>query len=322
MSGHLEKAWAKGGLLPILLAPLTLLYWIAWQLYRLPFTLGIKKPEQPHQPIICVGGLVAGGAGKTPVVIHIADVIQDLGHSVVITNPGYRSPKYVEPALSESGALDPTEWGDESALIRRLRPEIPIVSGKNRVVQAQLIEEHFPNAVMLMDDGFQHLELDKTVSIVLDQAESANKMMIPSGPYREPRSAGRARADELIPGRFHVETAPLALRNPDGSSAQIPAKAYALCAIGRPERFFDSLSSQGVDLVKTTELPDHDDLADGNLFDAFEPVLPVIVTAKDWVKLEGRTDFAKVNLLIAEHSVTIEPAAQFAEWLESQLKDV
>jgi tetraacyldisaccharide 4'-kinase len=307
------------GAAALLASPLSLLYWTAWQAYWLPFRLGLRRPKKPHTPIICIGSLLAGGAGKTPVTVHLIDVLESKGYKTVLAASGYRSPHYKNPAAAPDGELDPREWGDEPALIRSLRPQVPIVIGKDRVRLAEIIQERWPDHVMLMDDGFQHLELEKDLTIVLDPDEVTNNLMLPAGPYREPRKAGRSRADVIFPGEFTIETQPTRFIDPDGVEVPTPEEAQVICAIGRPSRFVKSLETAGVAIRGLKTLPDHDPLNEGNLFSSFEPEIPVVVTGKDWVKLRHRKDLAGWTILSASHDVSIAPASRFDRILNRSL---
>jgi tetraacyldisaccharide 4'-kinase len=157
--------------------PLAGLYALGWMSYELMYKLGIKRPQQPHSPIVCIGNLRVGGSGKSPVVIHVAQVLQGQGREVVIGCNGYRSPRQEGASLAPAGPLDPREWGDEPAMIREALPDVPLVVGRKRVDAAALVAAHHPGAVLLMDDGFQHLPLRKDVSIVLDPERPVNSFL-------------------------------------------------------------------------------------------------------------------------------------------------
>ncbi len=291
------------------LTPLSWLYAGGWQAYLWIYRLGIKKAAEPHRPVLCVGNLQAGGSGKSPLVRHLVDVLQEMGHEVVISCSGYGAPRAEAASLAPEGDLDAAEWGDEPAMLRSQLPDVPLVVGRRRVLAAALVHEHHPAAVMLMDDGFQHLPLKKTVSLVLDPSDPPNRRCLPAGPYREPWR-NRSRADAVLPGRFRIVEEGPWLDEP------WPERFAVLCALGQPSRFLASLPHPP---EETHLLPDHDPLTAGTLFDAMDPALPVVVTAKDWAKLRARKDLAGRTILVARHAVRVEPAEPFREWLAERL---
>jgi len=169
----------------------------------------------------------------------------------------------------------------------------------------------------VMDDGFQHLPLQKHLILLLDPDKPKNRLCLPAGPYREPRW-NRSRADEVLPGRFQVKAEPLQLITPDGHQRVFPKEFAALCALGQPQRFIDALPAAPKTKIL---LPDHDPLDAGTLLERLPQDRPTIVTAKDWVKLRERPDVGTREFLIARHSVRVEPEAEFRAWLGAELDE-
>ncbi|MGV3613705.1 MAG: tetraacyldisaccharide 4'-kinase [Fimbriimonas sp.] len=310
-----SEAWsarlARGALLP-----LSGLYALGWEAYLATYRVGFKKARAPHSPVVCVGNLVSGGSGKSPVTLHVAEILRQMGRKVVVSASGYGSPRAEAATLAPEGPLSAREWGDEPAMIRWLLPDVPLVVGRRRVLAAQLVHEHHPNAVMLMDDGFQHLPLRKDLSLVLDDPNPPNRWCLPAGPYREGRW-NRRRADLVLPDRFRIETEPVRFLRPDGAEVPRPPNPAALCALGQPERFFAAVGAPEPRIA----LPDHDPMDAGTLLERLPPDRPTVVTAKDWVKLRERADIGGREILIARHAVRIEPAADFRAWLASRLNE-
>lgn len=295
------------------LTPLSWLYAAGWLGYLGIYRMGLKRAKKPHTPILCVGNLVTGGSGKSPVTLHLADVLGELGFSVVIGASGYGSPRAEAASVAPSGELAATEWGDEPAMFRWLRPDVPLIVGRRRVLAAELCAHHFPGSVLLMDDGFQHLPLRKDISFILDPESPQNSHCLPAGPYREPRFC-RSRADLVLPDRFRVENGPIRL------SREVQ-RAQLLCALGQPDQFRVSVEAAGVEIVKFERRPDHDPLTDTELWSGFRSDLPVIVTAKDWVKLRSRGSESAPEIIVAQRDVRIEPATEFRTWLRARLDE-
>ena len=300
-----------------LLWPASLIYSLGWSVYQLWYRLGFKRPYRASCKVVCIGNFTAGGTGKTPTVIFVAKCLQELGYSVVIGCSGYGSPQSVNATVAPMGMLRAPEWGDEPAELRHALPGVPLIVGRARVTAAQLCESEFPDAVLLMDDGFQHMPLAKDLTIVLDPP-TPHPLTFPAGPYREPRRSGRRRADLVLPSDdFQVVFSDLVFSGTGGQSAGTPTEARVITAIGRPELFRAALESSGVALAEFSALPDHDEL---NIDLAKEGGdIPWVVTRKDWVKLSAYTDITKAKVVIANRSATIEPFEAFQKWLKIKL---
>lgn len=321
---RIENLWFGQGWRPfigrILLLPLTALYSLAWQVYLLIYRCRIKRASVSHPRVVCIGNLTAGGSGKTPVTIFVLDCLVQLGFKPVVSCSGYGSPKSEAATISPEGQLNPHEWGDEPCEIREFRPNADIVVGRNRVLAASLAQQAFPESVLVLDDGFQHLPLHKHVSIILDALDPVNKLPFPSGPYREPRW-NRPRASLVLPNKkFQVAYSPLEFVDQTGSLCTAPKEASVLTAIARPDLFLYSLSEVGVHVSNMDAKPDHDPLDTPNLFSGHNEGV-VIVTMKDWVKLRHRNDLDRVNILIARRKATIEPKAEFMKWLKERIPE-
>jgi tetraacyldisaccharide 4'-kinase len=301
----------------IALTPLSWLYSAGWAGYQLAYRLGFKKPYTSSVRVVCIGNFVAGGTGKTPVVIHIAKVLKSLGHTVVLGCSGYGSPRAEGATIAPEGELDPTEWGDEPAELRLALPGVPMVVGRRRVLAAQLVEKEFPTAVLLMDDGLQHMPLAKTVSIALDPP-NRNQRTFPAGPYREPGQSGDKRVDVVLPGSaFWVVFSGLSfVRN--GETVVAPEKANVLTAIGQPEKFVDGLEAEGIQIDTRKFEPDHAPLKISTL--GLDPSACYIVTQKDWVKLRPQCEVDRFDFVVATRSATVEPTEAFAIWLKMRVE--
>ncbi len=302
--------------------PLSLLYAAGWTAYRAVYDLGLKRAAHPYRPILCVGNLTVGGSGKTPTVIFLCDELRALGVDVVVSCSGYGSPASESARRVPAGPLSAEEWGDEATVLRELRPEVGLIVGRRRVRAAEIMTEAGRRrTVLLMDDGFQHLPLAKDAAILLDPA-STNSFCLPAGPYREPLRNLR-RADVVVgpKGRFRIESEISGFTRLDGSESvkYLEWPGSALCAIGRPQQFFDALRSHGFPVLETRTRPDHDSLSESGLLAGLPE--PIVVTAKDAVKLRLRSDVSDAQIWVAEHRITIEPIDEFRAWLRSKVAE-
>ena len=304
-----------------LLTPASWLYALGWSGYRALYDLGIKQPKSPHAPVLVVGNLTVGGSGKTPLTVYVAQEIVALGRTVVISASGYGGPHSEGATLAPDGPLDPSVWGDEPALLRLLLPGVPLIVGRARVHAAELMSRLHSDGVLLLDDGFQHLPLAKTASIVIDPP-SKNHACLPAGPYREPH--GNLKRADIVVGEgsaFRLESIPLGFESlsalGSGPFEGIgDREADVLCAIGRPEVFIESLRGQGVRIRRTFTLPDHSG------FDALDWTAlkdPIIVTAKDGVKLLKNPEAQNREVFVARHTVSVEPALAFSQKLKEMI---
>ncbi|MBI5706098.1 MAG: tetraacyldisaccharide 4'-kinase [Armatimonadetes bacterium] len=322
---HPGEVWygknLKARLTRLLLLPFSWLYGMGWLAYQGVYRIGLKRPKEPHSPVVCVGNLKVGGSGKSPLVIHLAKLLREMGHDVVIGASGYGSPRSEGASVTPEGELDPKEWGDEPAMLRWVLPGVPFVVGRNRVRAAWLCHQHYPNAILLMDDGFQHLPLKKHLSIVIDRP-GPNRHCLPAGPYREPAWLV-SRADLVLPGRFSLMGEITGFAHPykPGATLERGSKVALLCALGEPTHFRASVEESGMTVVQALFLPDHDPLLAGNLLAPFEAKLPIVTTAKDWVKLKSRPDIGERDLWIATYDLHVEPSDPFRSWLEARLRE-
>ncbi|MBS1718795.1 MAG: tetraacyldisaccharide 4'-kinase [Armatimonadetes bacterium] len=312
----IREAWRKDSFAGYALLPASWLYSLGWLAYRSIYQLGLKKPKSPHKPVVCVGNWRVGGTGKTPFTVFLVQQLVSLGRPAVISCSGYGSPRSEASSVAPQGPLDPREWGDEAALLRSLLPQVPLIVGRRRVLAGQLCHEQFPNHVLVMDDGLQHLPLFKHVKIALDPPTD-NHRSLPAGPYREPYKF-RQSVDLALPGGgFEVlrQVTGIRIQGKLEPVAAIKGKqANLLCALGSPEGFIQTCQTLGIEIAETHLMPDHHALQPGTL-PAWKHTLPTLVTAKDAVKLSAYEG----ELWVVEESARVEPLDQFIVWLKNAL---
>ncbi|CAO3416944.1 tetraacyldisaccharide 4'-kinase [Azospirillum doebereinerae] len=275
------------------LAPLGALYGLAGR-RRMAATV----PHRAGAPVVCVGNLVAGGAGKTPVGLAVAAALRARGVAVHALTRGHggreRGPLRVDPA--RHGAAD---VGDEALL---LAADFPCWVARDRAAGADAAVAAGAE-VLVMDDGFQNPGLFKDLSlVVVDGAVGfGNGRLIPAGPLRERIADGIKRADALvILGEDRTGVAALAhglpvLRGrlePSAASADLRGRrVLAFAGIGRPEKFFATLESLGAELAARVPFADHHPYRPAEVAALLDRAaalgaLPV-TTAKDAVRLPG-----------------------------------
>jgi len=290
---RLTDAWQRRGWLARLLWPLSLLYGLLVRLRRALYRLGWLTSERLPVPVIVVGNVVAGGAGKTPLVMALVQHMQARGVPVGVVSRGYgrRSQRCLE-VFPDSAIKD---VGDEPALIHR-RTSAPVVVAANRAQAGRaLLDKHPHIRLIVCDDGLQHLPLQRDLEIgVFDNRGVGNGFLLPAGPLREPWPRPfdlllHTGQQPAFTGGFRAsrQLANHALRA-DGSRVALAELVagkplLAVAAIATPEAFFAMLRERGLPLAKTIALPDHADFSQwaGNA----DGACTVLCTEKDAVKL-------------------------------------
>lgn len=209
--------------------------------------------------VVSVGNLSAGGAGKTPFVMLLGDLLKARGVKFDVLSRGYgRQSKGV--LLVDPGGL-PQQFGDEPLLIAR-KLQVPVIVGEDRYEAGKFAESKFGPQLHLLDDGFQHRALARDFDIVLVTPQDANDQMLPVGRLREPlRSLGRADAVVLASGA-KAESFPLdgqiVWRVKRGIAPQsVPARPVVFCAIARPQNFLLQLRTANIEPVAQAFYRDH-----------------------------------------------------------------
>lgn len=312
----LVGSWNHRGVLPILLWPFSMVYGALAALRRFFYRAGIWKARRVAVPVVVVGNVVAGGAGKTPVVMALVQHLQSRGLKPGVVSRGHGREGGEWREVLENSL--PGDVGDEPMLIRQTTGA-PVFVASARIDAARALLDRYPDVdVVVCDDGLQHYGLHRDVEIcVFDERGIGNGFLLPAGPLREPWP----RPTDLVlsnhkqqPGQvfsFHRALAGHA-RRADGSSIALAdlrkfhnrpeAQLWAVAGIARPEAFFAMLRAQGLPIAHTEALPDHADFEQPAWSTANSHTL--VCTEKDAVKLwRHRPDALAVALLLR-----IEPA--------------
>ncbi|MEW5723957.1 MAG: tetraacyldisaccharide 4'-kinase [Thermodesulfobacteriota bacterium] len=285
---------------------------------------GLAKPRALPVRVVSVGNLTVGGTGKTPLVMTIARELSRRGLRPAVVSRGYRGRGRAAVNVVSDGArvlLGPAEAGDEPYLLARSLPGVPVLTGRDRYLAGLAAVEDFGAGTIVLDDGFQHIQLARNADLLLLDARRpwGNGFLLPAGPLREPpEQAARATAfvltragggesateEELrarFPGRpvFTARRRPVRLTDLAGTTEMEPGwlrgrRVVAFCGLARPEAFLETLAGLGVRETLLIKWPDHYRPRDRDLRLIEAKVRELgadgaVTTAKDAVKLAGRS---------------------------------
>ncbi len=291
--------------------PLVPLYRAASALDAALYSSGVRKTCKLTWPVISVGSLSAGGAGKTPVVIALANMLRANGWNADVLSRGYgRAGHATEQVDVTNCTLNDAakQFGDEPTLIAQ-RSSAPVWVGSNRFVSGRRAEELFASGLHILDDGFQHRSLARDFDIVLVTAEDLADTLLPAGNLREPLTALR-RADAIVireEEREAVEDRVRELAGPNPPlwsvrrTLRFPQplgvfsaglRPLAFCAIARPEGFAALLQSSGCGIIDTVVFDDHHAYTTSDIAQILKAARDLkatgfITTEKDAVKLSS-----------------------------------
>jgi tetraacyldisaccharide 4'-kinase len=328
----LKRLWAL---------PLTPLYAAGLGLRAAGLRMGLERVERLALPVISVGSLSAGGAGKTPMVVALARLMKEQGWKADVLSRGYGR------ADSRAARVDPEGsaemYGDEPLLIAR-ETGVPVYVGASRLAAGKLAEESGAKTqVHLLDDGFQHRQLWRDADVVLVSSEDLGDWLLPAGNRREMLSAlGRATVlavetgDEAAIGllgalgfgakqgqpiwRYQRKIEiPEALTGPDAQ------KAVAFCGIARPGQFFSGLETGGVGLAARHAFSDHHRFTAADLkllrgMVAKAGAKALITTAKDRVRMGAMAEQLGVKPYVAGLQTIFADEDGVAGWLGNVLQ--
>ena len=338
----LQSAWRRRGALACALWPLSLLYKAVIAIRRALYAIGWFPSVALDVPVLVVGNLVAGGAGKTPVVLTLVRHVQARGIAVGVVSRGHgRQLTRRLPDLREVQQHSDARFGDEPLLIHRLTGA-PVFVARDRVAAVKALRRQHPDVqLVISDDGLQHLALQRDAELCVLGADGVgNGWLLPAGPLRE---AGRPvtwvlhavvaadlgpdatsqRADKLIArrGRYRCRRQ-LATEARDRSGRRVALASlvgqpvWVVAGVAHPEPFFAMLRARGLTLAGTDRLPDHASF--DHYLPAAGPDMPLLCTEKDAVKLwDTRPDALAVPL---ELSMDAAFFRSFDAWLDDRCR--
>lgn len=310
-----DAIWRQRGLRAWLLLPLSLLFLLLASLRRALYRHGVLTATRLPVPVVVVGNITAGGAGKTPLTIWLAGELRKRGRQPGVVSRGYGGS--AEGVREVSRDDTPDVVGDEPLLIRR-RTDCPVFVGCDRAAAGRALLAAHPGCdLVICDDGLQHYRLARDVEIaVVDRRGFWNGWPLPAGPLREP--ASRLKSVDAVVGngwdgpadfrmtlvgeRFDL----LAEVSRGGTPADFTGlRLHAVAGIGEPQRFFDHLAALGLKF-EVHPFPDHHAYSAADLDFEGDAIL---TTEKDAVKFGA---LAKLPVWVLPVSATVAPdLAQF-----------
>jgi len=336
-------------LFPLLL-PLSWLYWLVMAVRQLAYRLGVFRVVKVDVPVICVGNILSGGSGKTPLARYLCEIIQQSGRSVAVVSRGYQGSAARRVNLVSDGEavlLSHEEAGDEPFMLARFLPGVAVVTSRKRAEGAAFAAGHLAADVIVLDDGFQHLGLARDIDLVLFPAASLGRRehLIPAGMLREGEGAlARAQAivvtgatgqDRAISRfaermkkrfpdkpffRFGVEADGFVDLSGQVVSEVGKVGVFAFCGLADPEGFRRSIAAQDIDLVGFRAFPDHHPYSASDISSLEQEALAkgaslLLTTEKDLVKIVS----APSSLALRALRIRVVPDPAFAEFVLRRL---
>lgn len=314
----------------------TLITWLLWPLGRWVQSVAkrrhaqyLAKQSKPQNwpPLIVVGNITVGGTGKSPMIIHLTELLHSQGLNVGIVSRGYGGKAQDVPQLvfNASSAI---EVGDEPLMIAR-RTGACVCVHPNRALAVNHLLEHCEVDVVLSDDGLQHYGMYRDLEIVMIDGQRlfGNGFCIPAGPMRE----GLERLEKVdrivvnghprlqLPQLDSADTMQLVahrlynLQDPNQFTdlSQLQGRTiHAVAGLGNPQRFFNTLENSGLRIVKHAFGDHHHFSAEDFEFEASL----IIMTEKDAVKCDA---FARSNMWVLPVDALI--SSEFDEWFSNEV---
>ncbi|HGX94011.1 MAG TPA: tetraacyldisaccharide 4'-kinase, partial [Candidatus Tenderia sp.] len=260
----LERRWYQSPALVLL--PIEAFYRAVVAVRRSAYRWGVFSSTRLDVPVIVVGNINVGGAGKTPLTIWLVKYLKEAGYQPGIITRGYggKATSWPQTVAADS---DPALVGDEPVIMAR-RCDCPVVAGPDRVRAAKVLLANSACNILISDDGMQHYRLQRDLEIVVVDGERrfGNNHCLPAGPLREPVKRlkevdyivtnGNARTGEWCMSLVQEGAISLA----DASSVPLSdfkgQAVHAVAGIGNPARFFNQLRAQGIKVIEHA-FPDH-----------------------------------------------------------------
>jgi tetraacyldisaccharide 4'-kinase len=290
---------------------------------------GLFKVERLQAPVISVGNISVGGAGKTPFVIALGHELTKRGIAFDILSRGYRRKK--PGTLRLPDIADPVLYGDEPALLQQ-ELQVPVFVANRRVLAGRMAETVLGLRLHVLDDGFQHRQLHRDFNAVILSPSDLRDRLLPNGRLREPISSLR-RADAVVLPEGFTEAIPgfrgvtWRIRRRLVFDGEVNGPAFAFCGLALPHQFVDLLRKSAVEVKRTLAFADHHAYTEQDCYkvlagarDAGAELL--ITTSKDAIKLmrlQLPTEFQQ-RLRVARLITEIIDPEQVLDYLMTSLR--
>lgn len=316
-----------------LLWPLVPAYCLGLALRKLQLRTGLKPIRRLRWPVVSIGNLSTGGAGKTPLTIALAKALTARGLHVDVLSRGYGRRGSAHPLLVDPGGIA-ENFGDEPLAIAR-ESQVPVYVAAERYEAGVMAERPVPSSLglHLLDDGFQHRQLARNIDILLLNRRDLNDHLLPAGNLREAlHAAARAHVIAIPEDEPEVEAR---LRSIGWQGTvwrirrhmevpRIDGPVAAFCGIARPDQFFKGLESKGVKLAARTAFADHHNYNAGDLARIESEARRVgakalLTTEKDRIRLGALAASFPIQTVPLRIEIEDEPAA--IDWILHSLRD-
>jgi len=289
-----------------------------------------------RRPVISIGNIAVGGRGKTPFAAAVARMLLDMGEMPAVLSRGYARTDSVDGAVvvrdRRGIRADVGRAGDEPLMLARQLDGAIVMSGPDRYLSGRVAEHHLGATVHVLDDGFQHFQLDRDVDIVLVGEGDLTGRTLPGGRLREPADVLVA-ADAIVGIHDGLRitaphaavfaarrlVAPVVFEETGGRPPAHGAPVLALAGIADPARFVDALTGAAWKIVATRTFRDHHPYSSRDVAEIFSAARTagaeaVLTTEKDLVRLLPRRPFA-LPVGWAPFTMEPEPPDEFRRWL-------
>ena len=291
--------------------------------------------QRLRRPVISVGNLAVGGRGKTPIVAAITRELLAMGERPAILTRGYARTDADDGVVvvsdPEGIRSDLARAGDEPLMLARSLPGASVLVSRDRYLAGRLAEHQLNASVHVLDDGFQHLQLDRDVDILMiGRDDIAHPVTLPSGRLREPldtlvaADAILAADDEVVVDARGADVPFFRTRRTLSKPCADGIPALAFAGIASPARFFDDLRGLGCTLVHTLAFRDHHPYSRADLNRILAEAKSagaqvVLTTEKDYVRLLRFRPFA-LPIECAALTMEPDPLPEFRHWLAGSLR--
>ncbi len=315
---------------------LSYIYILVTRIRNFFYNKGIIKPYKSKSFVISIGNIIAGGTGKTPVIITLAKILKNEGYKVGIITGGYRRKSSGLLVVHDVDNLSTTvdKAGDEAYMIAK-ETQVPLLIHDKKYMALMEMDKLFDIDIVLIDDGFQHRKINRDLDIVIINDKSVEEeYLIPAGYLREEKK-NLHRADTIL--YRDLDKAIEFIKNKDSfhfsSSIKtekiIKDKAIVVTAIANPSNFINFLTDNSAIIEKVFSFRDHHFFSKSEIDEIIEfcklnKVENIYTTEKDFVKLEQyKQEFNKINinLLSIELEIIFDKKTKFKKNILNKINE-